>query len=175
MQQFVLCQKLLTSVVKSPHNLPIVLLLPSHWVTVAGPQDYWFCSPRWGESNRAFGSHGIGCHAELFDTQVDGVSRHVSGNGDACISRPSEMIISSWISNDAILHQESNELISKGLRRRHAKLLHAQPRPWELSLGTCSFYGRYRPRDVPPGHIWLKVGRSVLPWAKSVWNLVRRK
>ena len=84
------------SMVKSPHNLPI-MLLPSHWVTVAGHQDYWFCSPRWGESNRAFRSHGIGCHAEIFDTQVDGVSCHVLGNGDACISRPSEMIISSWI------------------------------------------------------------------------------
>jgi hypothetical protein len=27
-------------VVKSTHNLPIVLLLPSHWVTAAGAQDY---------------------------------------------------------------------------------------------------------------------------------------
>ena len=151
-------------------NRHITYLLPSHWVTSNQAQDHCSSGTRWAESKHADGSNGIGCHATVFNAQVDGL---VTGNVDE-ISRLSEIHSCSWILNDAILHQESNELISKGLRQRHAKLLHARPQPWELSLETCSFYGRYRPRDVPPGHIWLKVGRSVLPWAKSVWNLGRK-
>jgi hypothetical protein len=60
-------------------NWTYLLLLSSYWMTITRAQNYWFCSLQWVESNCVFGSHSIGCHAELFDAQVDRVFCHVLG------------------------------------------------------------------------------------------------
>ena len=60
-----------TTVMKSSHPAP--QLPPSHWVTCARAQNYWFCSSKWAESNRAIGLHDIGCHAKLFRAHDDEV------------------------------------------------------------------------------------------------------
>jgi hypothetical protein len=55
------------------HHILAPQLPPSHWMTCARAQDYWFCSSKWVESNRAIGLHGIRCHAKLFRAHDDEV------------------------------------------------------------------------------------------------------